>query len=114
MFPNPPTIAFRKAESIGNFLVHNDISKIDCIRSQENNTNTVACGRCKLCKNIMGGIPNVKALSRGTCKSRNVIYGAYCKKHDKVYVGQTSERLSDRFSKQRYDIKSRPENTELA
>ena len=50
----------------------------------------------------------------GDCKSRNVIYAALCKKHNLIYVGQTGETLSDRFSKHRYDIKKRPENSKLA
>ena len=37
-----------------------------------------------------------------------------CKKHNLICVGQTGERLCDRFSKHRYDIKNRPDNSELA
>ena len=52
--------------------------------------------------------------SGGTCKTSNVVYAARCKIHDKIYVGHTSEALSTRFSKHRYDIMKRPNNSELA
>ena len=42
------------------------------------------------------------------------MYAARCTKHDLIYVGYTSEQLSDRFSKHRYDVKRRPDNSELA
>ena len=43
-----------------------------------------------------------------------MIYAAKCLKHQKIYVGHTGECLRDRFSKHRYDIKNRPDNSELA
>ena len=85
---------------------------------------TKACGKnCKLCPNIIDINRNpiktrhgltVKAIGGGSCKTRNVIYAAWCKKHDEIYVGHTGDKLADRFSKHRYDIKSRPQNSELA
>ena len=81
---------------------------------------TTKCGKCKLCKSIntnetiTSGNININVNDGGTCKSKGVVYAARCKKHLKLYVGQTGERLSDRFSKHRYDIKNRPDNTELA
>ena len=44
----------------------------------------------------------------------NVIYVARCKKHQILYVGHTSETLATRFAKHQYDIKKRPNNSELA
>ena len=46
--------------------------------------------------------------------SSGVIYAATCTKHNLIYIGHTGEKLSDRFSKHRYDIKHRPDNSELA
>ena len=50
----------------------------------------------------------------GTCRSRNVVYAAICTKCYLIYVGHTGTELKERFSKHRYDIKKRPENTDLA
>jgi len=113
IFETTPTVAYRKIRSIGNHVVHSDIRK----GLRTSSSKTVPCGRCKLCSNIMDTLPvantNLK-ISGGDCKSRNVIYAAWCKKHHRIYVGQTGEKLSDRFAKHRYDIKKRPGNSELA
>ena len=50
----------------------------------------------------------------GDCNSRNVIYAARCRIHNKIYIGQTGEELKDRFHKHRYDTKKRPDNCELS
>ena len=83
---------------------------------------TEACGKCKLCKDIIStdivsndkrGI-NIKLKDGGTCQTKNIIYAAICKRHKFICVGQTGESLCNRFSKHRYDIKLRPENSEIA
>ena len=53
-------------------------------------------------------------LGFGDCESKNLIYAIRCRKHNELYIGQTSEKLKDRMSKHRYDCKSRPDNTELS
>ena len=50
----------------------------------------------------------------GNCKEREIIYAAQCSKHKVLYIGDTGEQLSQRFSKHRCDIKKRPDNSELA
>ena len=50
----------------------------------------------------------------GNWKNRQVIYAAQCCKHKFLYFGQIGEQLSERFSKHCYDIKNRPDNSELA
>ena len=50
----------------------------------------------------------------GNCNSSGVIYAPRCKQHDLICVGHTGEKLRDRFSKHCYDIKYRPDNSELA
>ena len=47
-------------------------------------------------------------------KEREIIYAAKCSKHKVLCIGHAGEQLSERFSKRRYDIKSRPGNSELA
>ena len=118
IFPTEPTIAFRKMKTIRNHLVRSDIKPQGKITS----TSTVPCGKCKTCKNINTNtsITNTqKGLSfklrdGGNCKSSGVIYAAQCKIHNLIYIGHTGEKLSERFSKHRYDIKKRPDNSELA
>lgn len=117
IFQSPPKVAFRRAKNIRNFVVCIDIrkEKVSCSNS------TIPCGKCKLCKNIMSNSPfsstNLR-FSGGDCKSTNVIYAAWCKKCKLCYVGQTGNKLSDRFSKHRYDCVynhlCRPENCELS
>ena len=50
----------------------------------------------------------------GNGKEREIIYAAQCFKHKVLYIGYTGEQLSQRFSKHCYDIKNRPDNSELA
>lgn len=83
---------------------------------------TRSCGSCKLCQNISTAsqITNITKnitidkKDGGDCLTKGVIYAALCKKHNLICVGQTGKRLCDRFSKHRYDIKNRPDNSELA
>ena len=55
-----------------------------------------------------------KSNNGGTCKTQGVVYAARCKRHKKLNIGQTGETLAAPFSKHRYDIKNRPDNTELS
>ena len=41
-------------------------------------------------------------------------YAAQCSKRKVLYIGHTEEQLSERFSKHRYDVESKPGNSELA
>ena len=54
-----------------------------------------------------------KIKGTGHCKEREIIYAAQCSKHKVLYIGHTGEQLSERFSKDRYDVKNRPYNSEL-
>ena len=49
----------------------------------------------------------------GNCKEREIIHAAQCSNHKVLYIGHTGEQLAERFSKHRYDIKNRPDNSEL-
>ena len=130
VFDTVPLVAFRKRKSIRNYVVRNSMAESRSVsppcsgslsrsgRSPRWTGETMPCNsaRCKLCKNILKKLPSSlnKLDTHEDCKSRNVIYAALCKKHNLIYVGQTGETLSDRFSKHRYDIRKRPENSELA
>ena len=54
-----------------------------------------------------------KIKGTGTCKEREIIYAAQCSKHKVFYIRHTGEQVSERFSKHRYDIKNRPDKSEL-
>ena len=55
-----------------------------------------------------------KIKGTGKCKERKIVYAVQCSKHKVLFIGHTEEQLSERFSKHRYDIKNRPDNSELA
>ena len=109
-------VAYRRPKCIKNFVVKNRPA------DEENPKTTKKCKNCKLCPNIrtVTSISNpqkkieIKINDGGTCRSKGVVYAAICTKCSKIYVGQTGDQLKDRFSKHRYDIKKRPDNSELA
>ena len=115
VFTSRPLVAYRRPKSIKNHVIKNTTPKI------RPNT-TEPCGKCILCKNIKSSetITNsladitIKINDGGTCKSKNLIYAVRCKKDGKIYIGETGDTLAGRFGKHRYDIKSRPDNNELA
>ena len=119
VFPDPPSVAFRRPKSIRNHLIRGDI-----LPTKKELTCTMPCGKnCKICKCLSSETeitnPKVKKTIQrikdfGTCDSRNLIYAVRCKKCNVLYVGHTGERLKDRMSKHRYDCRKRPDNTELS
>ena len=119
VFPEPPSVAFRRPKSIRNHLIRGDI-----LPTRKEPTCTKPCGKnCKICKSLSSATeianPKVKNTTQkikhfGSCDSRNLIYAVRCKKCNELYVGHTGEKLQDRMSKHRYDCKRRPDNTELS
>lgn len=116
IFPDKPTVAYRRRKNLGNILTKTDIIQPQMKESQH------SC-ECKICKTITrtNMIKNDKKNislklkpTNASCKSTGVVYVAKCKKHNLLYVGQTGKKLSKRFSDHRYDTKNRPENNELA
>ena len=119
IFPAKPSVAFRRPKSLRNHLIRNDILP----QPKTTPSSSGKCGNsCKLCKNMSSALSitnlkkgiTVEIKDFGTCQSRELVYGAICKKHKLIYVGQTGEKICDRFSKHRYDVKKRPTNTEFA
>ena len=92
------------------------------IANQQLHSNVTPCGKCKLCpqidtaKLITNDKLNITKKIKGTgnCKEREIIYVPQCSKDKVLYIRHTGEQLSERFSKHRYDIKNRPDNSELA
>ena len=121
IFTSTPMVAYRRPRSLKNMLVKNVISEDD---TPEKSKTTEPCGKgkCKLCKDIAitDEITNskrkikIKAENGGTCQTKNLIYGVICTRCNMICVGQTGTTLCSRFSKHRYDIKHRPDNSEIA
>ena len=118
IFTSVPMVAYRRPRSLKNMLVKNRVREVETPRITE------PCKKknCKLCKDIIAtdkicntkrGI-SIKTEGGGTCQTKNAIYGAICTRCDMICVGQTGVTLSSRFNKHRYDIKNRPDNSEIA
>ena len=116
LFKQKLTVTYRKNKSLSDHLLKNDIA------NQQLHSNVTPCGKCKLCpqmntaKLITNDKLNITEKIKGTgnCKEREIIYAAQCSKHKVLYIRHTGEQLAERFSKHRYDIKNRPDNSELA
>ena len=68
----------------------------------------------KLVTNGKLNITEKEVKDTGNWKEKEIIYAAQCSKHKVLYIGDTGEQLSQRFWKHCYDIKNRPDNSELA
>ena len=83
--------------------------------SQRGNGTDQPCnhGNCKLCYSIVASnkITNKQNNKKfeikhgGTCRTINIIYAAECRKHKKLYIGQSKCQLNKRLSGHRFDIK---------
>ena len=115
IFIQKPTVTYRKNKSLSDHLLKNDIA------NQQLHSNVAPCGKCKRCpqintaKLITKDKLNITEKIKGTgnCKEKEIIYAAQCSKHKVLYIGHTEEQLSEHFSEHRYDIKNRPDNSEL-
>ena len=116
IFKQKPTVTYRKNKSLSDHLLKNDIA------TQQLHSNVTPCGKCKLCpqmntaKLITNDKLNITGKIKGTgnCKEREIIYAAQCSKYKVLYIGHTGEQLAESLSKHCYDIKNRPDNSELA
>ena len=66
----------------------------------------------EILENIHNG-KEIKKLDGGNCRAANIVYAARCKIHGDIYIGNTGEKLRERFSKHSKDTKNRPDNNEL-
>ena len=92
------------------------------IENQQPHFNVAPCRKSKLCpqietaKIITYDKLNIteKVKGTGSCKKREIIYTAQCSKHKVLYIRHTGEQLAEHLPKHHYNIKNRPENSELA
>ena len=105
----------KKNKLLSQYHLKNDIA------NQQLHSNVPPYGTCRFCpkvntaKLISNDKLNIteKINGTGNCREREIIYVAQCFKHKILYIGHTGEQLSERFSKDHYGIKNRPENSEL-
>ena len=95
-------------DSIENLIVNQELP--DSATNLIINTPRTSCSRCKTClfivntSKISGPKRSVKITDRFTCTSANVIYCITCTLCNKLYIGETSRRLGDRFRKHLRDV----------
>ena len=117
IFKDPPIVAFRRAKTIRSQIVRSDLNPPEKIEGQ-----TSPCKKCSICHLINGTetITNSKTgrsceiTAGGTCRTKDVVYAARCKRCDLLYIGETGNELRTRFCDHRYDAKKRPDNNDLA
>ena len=115
-FKQKHTVTYGRNKSLSDHLLKKDIA------NQQLHFNLTPCGKCKLCSQMNTAILitndkldiTEKIKGTGNCNEREIIYVAQCSRHKVLYIGDTGEQLSKRFSNHRYDIKNRPDNSELA
>ena len=111
-----PSVTYRKNKSLSDYLLKNDIA------DRKLHSNVTLCGKWKLCPQLntakltandkLNNTEKIKGTAN--CKEREVMYAAQFSKLKALYIEDIGEQLSEHFSKQRYDIKNRLGNSELA
>ena len=120
IFKEVPLVAFRRAKTVRNTVVRSDIRET----SPNKTHGTAPCSKkCKktchliyesltIANNKTGRV--VKLEDACDCNTKDIVYAARCKVCDLIYIGESQDPLRIRFSKHRYDAKSRPDNCDLA
>ena len=105
IFSQPPLILFKRDKNIGNFLVRSSFQTND-----QSGTFKCARSRCKTCSfihnvdKISGPKRSIEIIDHFTCTSANVICCITCTYWNKLYIGETGRRLSDRFREHLRDV----------
>jgi hypothetical protein len=105
----------RRCKNLSSILIRARVPDLETKPHRDPNTPLNPCKtkKCNYCPklNKTGTITSsalsreYKAKSNISCKSNNIIYCITCKTCHKQYVGQTKNRLIDRFGKHFYHIK---------
>ena len=116
-FPEPPIVAFRKNRTIKDTLVRARASSNTTITHSniaEGSSAGFKLSTSPTLTNIKTGITVNTQNTQCSIHSANVIYAAECAKCHMVYVGQTKQKLYQRFTGHRSDTSLRPDRCELA
>ena len=111
-FPDPPRVFFRRKRNLKDILCKSDIFS-NSVKEETERNQPCNHGNCKLCSSIAASnkITNKQNKKKfeikhgGTCQTKNIIYAAECRKHKKLYIGQSKCQLNKRFCGHRFDIK---------
>ena len=105
--PAPPLAAFRRDRSLCNTLVHGKTNKLLKTGAEE-----CECG-CQIC-DIIHREPvqdtdlhcTHQAISRGSCRQRNMVYAITCDQSRRVvYVGETVRQIRERMIEHIRDVR---------
>lgn len=111
IFSDPPRVIYRRAKSIGDYLVHakdRDAQQLGCRPCGKN--------RCLVCKHVQTARVAISTHSdfrysiRGSfdCDSSNLVYLLECGGCNMQYIGQTDGPFRMRFNNHRYHTKALP------
>ena len=111
-FLDPPRVFFRRKRNLKDILCKSDIFS-NSVKEETERNQPCNHGNCKLCSSIAASnqITNKHSNKKfeikhgGTCRTKNIIYAAECRKHKKLYIGQSKCQLNKRFCGHRFDIK---------
>ena len=111
-FPDPPRVFFRRKRNLKDILCKSDVFS-NSVKEEMEWKQPCNHGNCKLCSSIAASnkITNKQNNKKfeikhgGTCRTKNIIYAAECRKHKKLYIGQGKCQLNKRFCGHRFDIK---------
>lgn len=99
IFRDKPLCAFRRDKNLKDQLV-SSITRDDSLPPGTFKCGRGRCGTCPFVYEtdvLQGSSGDHRTLDHITCTTRNVIYAILCTSCSMVYVGQTSQRLGDRF-----------------
>ena len=115
VFPDPPMFSFRRAQTIGDRLVHS-YTPAQQSRTWLSTTpsGTYRCGKCKQCdivsrsKDFIHPVTQHRYTNRHfiNCQTTHVIYILSCSLCNAFYVGRTKRRLLDRLAEHKYAVKT--------
>ena len=116
-FPEPPLVAFRKNQTVRDTLVHSRSPPKLCQDPTLLNQSSASAGfklsAAQTITNVKSNITVDTLNGESTIHERNVIYAAECTKCQLIYVGQTKQKLFQRFCGHRSDTSLRPDRCEL-
>ena len=126
-FSEPPIaiLSFRRNKNLRNWLVHSGLTKptpnTQFIPGHSTPCSSKRGKGCKLCSamsntnSITNKLTNKLCLtSGGKCNTTDTIYAVECTKHDAIYVGHSSQKLSGKFNGHHSDVKVKPKACELS
>ena len=116
-FIEPPIVAFRRNRTIRDTLVHSRTYPNQAqspISTNQNSSARFSLSTAPTITNVNTGITINTLNNESTIHDNNVIYAAECTNCQQLYVGQTKQKIFERFRGHRSDTTLRPDRCELA